>query len=206
MATAATNQTPRTKNNFFVIRDKFETLSSPSFPDRRGTISSSTLGHDHGTSSYQLETHTLGRKVTRGSSFSYGTKHDKPTPPTALFPFIMKDRRSHSNPRNLNDSGYDSFTLATPPRRFKFNHHESVDSSSSPSRRQKSKDSNFLSVRLSPAHSMCSLSSPASLASSPASLRSSPSMSSSVFNLSIAPSNCVSQSVLVVITICMCTW
>lgn len=174
------------RNNFFTLRDRFETMTTSSSPTdvRRGTISSGSC---------HLETHTLGRKITRGSSFSYSSKpsypkSSSPHPPSGLFPFVQ---RSRSSSRSLQDSGYDSFTLATPPRRYKFKHHDTVDCGSPQVGHKKKMD--YLTVGLSPAQSMTSLSSQSSVASSsPSSLRSSPFMSSSVFNLNIEPSQCVS--------------
>ena len=195
---AATPDVPR-QNDFFSLRDKFESLATSPAPDRRCTMVSS---------SYQSL--TLGRKVARGSSFSFGTRSSSsvsssslsPSSPRVLphlLPLVSREQKGRSSARSLQDSGYDSYTLASPPRRLKSNRHDTVDFGGvSPiiTRKQKSNglsDYN-LAVKIAPAFSMTNLSCPSSLNSSPSPLKGSSPAAVSVFNLAIEPSQCVSVS------------
>ena len=168
------------RNNVFTLRNKFELLAVPN--ERRGTV----CGH---STPYPIETSTLGRKVNRGNSFSFGTKSrgDAIDGPSnfGIFPFIMREQRGRSSNRSLPDSGYDSYTLATPPRRMKHVHQSSghISPCGSFSLSQPTK--------LSPAQSLSSLS---SSPASPNPYMRNNSLSSSVLNLSIEPSHNVSNS------------
>ena len=199
------------RNNVFALRNKFENLTTPtSTVDRRGTIS---IHPSH----YPLETNTLGRKVARNSSFSFSTTSrtagrsisDPVSSPVVHFPFLIRDRNGRYSNRSLQEtSTYDSYTIATPPRKLRQLHISSTSSAhSSPSFSRKSKDKDKekgskeqMSVRLSPAQSLSSLSSPSPVSSTPSPLKSCAFLSSSVFNLAIEPSQCVStDSVLSIV-------
>ena len=198
MAAIDTPDVPR-QNNFFTLRDKFESLASSPAPDRRCTMVSS---------SYQSL--TLGRKVARGSSFSFGSRSSSsslsPSSPQVrphLLPLVSREQKGRSSARSLQDSGYDSYTLASPPRRLKSNRHDTVDYGGiSPIITRKIpnglSDCN-LAVKMTPAFSMTNLtnlSCPGSLNSSPSPLKGSSPASVSVFNLAIEPSQCVSSTLL----------
>lgn len=190
------------RNNVFTLRNKFESLNAAAVPppgDRRGTFSV------HPTY-YPLETNTLGRRVGRNSSFSFGShprssSQGTPSSPVVQFPFIIRDRNGRYSNRSLQETvsstPYDSYTIATPPRKIRqLQISSSVHASPNFSRKANEKGvREQLSVKLSPAQSMSSLScSPSSsVSSSPSPLKTS-TMSNSVFNLSIEPSQCVSQS------------
>jgi hypothetical protein len=171
---------------FFDIRNKFENLAATKTIDRRGTIS-------QGSSPYAHETSTLGRRVSRNSSFTFGNHMPNPSAslPVVTFPYIARDLNSRSSNRSLQD--YDSFTIAATPRRLK-KQLQQYNGHASPNVLRKCKEKlpkDPLSVmKLSPAQSLSSLSSPSSsLASSPSPQKI---VSSSVFNLAIEPSQCVS--------------
>lgn len=162
-----------------------------------------------GANSSPYQSLTLGRKITRGSSFSFGTRSSNssvsssslsPSSPRILphlKPLVTRDQSGRSSARSLQDSGYDSYTLASPPRRTKHDRHDTIDFGGiSPMIQRKQISNGFndhhLSVKMSPAFSMSNLSCPPSVNNSPAPLKGSSPVSVSVFNLAIEPSQCVS--------------
>ena len=166
---------------FNAIRSKFETLSGDK-EARRGTVSSG--------SQYPFGSYTLGRKPGRSGSFSFQRSKDVPDIGVkATHPFFLREQDVRSSSRSL-DLDYG---LSTPPRSERRQKRAVTTPSLIPRPVEPKKLKEKLSRKpspsfLNPAQSLTNLSMTRPI--SPA--RKSPvkggGFSSSVYNLSIAPS------------------
>ena len=177
------------QSNFFAIRNKFESKSFDR-EERRTTI---TGAH------FPYETSTLGRRPNRTGSFNFVSKENCSSIKPAGFPFLLRDQQGRSSNRSLPDSGYDSYTIPTPPRSHKRKPQTGSTPTSSPrshrTEYKKPKEKmgfekrklSTVGLLLSPAQSMTNL----ALSYPPRSPTHAPlrgCVSASVFNLAIAPS------------------